>query len=139
MGSARPGGRSTSTGNNRADNLVAPRVFQDTGAEEGRPRHLQHRVRFVTICGGGATPVPGLDGIDTRGADEKVVQLRRFQITVFERDVLVSVEVQVVDQDEIVRKSAEPLYDRKFCDLSLIHISEPTRLGMISYAVFCLK
>src|SRR5450756_2841982 len=24
-------------------------------------------------------------------------------------------------------------------DLSLIHISEPTRLGMSSYAVFCLK
>src|SRR5450759_246302 len=28
------------------------------------------------------------------------------------------------------------LYDSKH--LSLIHISEPTRLGMISYAVFCL-
>src|SRR5450756_2871816 len=27
---------------------------------------------------------------------------------------------------------------RAFLDLSLIHISEPTRLGMISYAVFCL-
>ena len=27
----------------------------------------------------------------------------------------------------------------KVYDLSLIHISEPTRLGMISYAVFCLK
>src|SRR5665648_937266 len=26
-----------------------------------------------------------------------------------------------------------------FLCLSLIHISEPTRLGMISYAVFCLK
>src|SRR5450756_777817 len=26
-----------------------------------------------------------------------------------------------------------------FFKLSLIHISEPTRLGMISYAVFCLK
>ena len=26
-----------------------------------------------------------------------------------------------------------------FEGLSLIHISEPTRLGMISYAVFCLK
>src|SRR5665648_1218665 len=25
-----------------------------------------------------------------------------------------------------------------YCRLSLIHISEPTRLGMISYAVFCL-
>src|SRR5450756_3035208 len=27
----------------------------------------------------------------------------------------------------------------QFVALSLIHISEPTRLGMISYAVFCLK
>src|SRR5450756_320149 len=29
--------------------------------------------------------------------------------------------------------------DRPVLLLSLIHISEPTRLGMISYAVFCLK
>src|SRR5450756_3080872 len=28
---------------------------------------------------------------------------------------------------------------REVIRLSLIHISEPTRLGMISYAVFCLK
>src|SRR5450756_2928517 len=28
---------------------------------------------------------------------------------------------------------------RAALELSLIHISEPTRLGMISYAVFCLK
>src|SRR5450756_2963534 len=31
------------------------------------------------------------------------------------------------------------LIDGKVYGLSLIHISEPTRLGMISYAVFCLK
>src|SRR5450756_3158013 len=30
-------------------------------------------------------------------------------------------------------------YDGAVTVLSLIHISEPTRLGMISYAVFCLK
>src|SRR5450756_3029459 len=36
-------------------------------------------------------------------------------------------------QDEASR-----LY-QKGQNLSLIHISEPTRLGMISYAVFCLK
>src|SRR5665648_1239282 len=29
--------------------------------------------------------------------------------------------------------------ERRTPALSLIHISEPTRLGMISYAVFCLK
>src|SRR5450759_5653079 len=28
---------------------------------------------------------------------------------------------------------------RRCIELSLIHISEPTRLGMSSYAVFCLK
>ena len=31
-----------------------------------------------------------------------------------------------------------PMMPPLWC-LSLIHISEPTRLGMISYAVFCLK
>src|SRR5665648_1200917 len=31
------------------------------------------------------------------------------------------------------------LYGNASINLSLIHISEPTRLGMISYAVFCLK
>ena len=36
-----------------------------------------------------------------------------------------------------VLEGLEPV--RKRPGLSLIHISEPTRLGMISYAVFCLK
>src|SRR5450756_2811608 len=40
--------------------------------------------------------------------------------------------------------TAGTLFDRRRTPLtvwflSLIHISEPTRLGMISYAVFCLK
>src|SRR5450759_410180 len=33
----------------------------------------------------------------------------------------------------------QPVWGPTGYDLSLIHISEPTRLGMISYAVFCLK
>src|SRR5450756_3056390 len=33
----------------------------------------------------------------------------------------------------------ETMAHRRQRRLSLIHISEPTRLGMISYAVFCLK
>src|SRR5450756_2798823 len=34
----------------------------------------------------------------------------------------------------LLRRDGQPGFN-----LSLIHISEPTRLGMISYAVFCLK
>src|SRR5450756_2827568 len=37
------------------------------------------------------------------------------------------------------RQVREIMIPRAQMDLSLIHISEPTRLGMISYAVFCLK
>src|SRR5450756_698669 len=40
--------------------------------------------------------------------------------------------------DETQRAAAEASKSA-FQRLSLIHISEPTRLGMISYAVFCLK
>src|SRR5450756_2943283 len=39
--------------------------------------------------------------------------------------------------DASLRKTNSDAPD--FLNLSLIHISEPTRLGMISYAVFCLK
>src|SRR5450756_2167472 len=45
-------------------------------------------------------------------------------------EVGIALELEVY-QGQLV---TEPLYH-----LSLIHISEPTRLGMISYAVFCLK
>ena len=38
-----------------------------------------------------------------------------------------------------VRRNDFPEYKFTLVYLSLIHISEPTRLGMISYAVFCLK
>src|SRR5678816_1655702 len=36
-------------------------------------------------------------------------------------------------------KQAAEFEAKKECNLSLIHISEPTRLLSISYAVFCLK
>src|SRR5450756_3042621 len=39
----------------------------------------------------------------------------------------------------VVERLAGELDGLALQDLSLIHISEPTRLGMISYAVFCLK
>src|SRR5665648_619549 len=42
-----------------------------------------------------------------------------------------------------IKVSHSPVYEMAelavVVHLSLIHISEPTRLGMISYAVFCLK
>src|SRR5665648_71108 len=45
-------------------------------------------------------------------------------------------KVSIITKANIMKKT-----DGKFLELclSLIHISEPTRLGMISYAVFCLK
>eukprot|EP00825_Cyclidium_porcatum_P047637 TRINITY_DN7782_c0_g1_i2.p1 TRINITY_DN7782_c0_g1~~TRINITY_DN7782_c0_g1_i2.p1 ORF type:complete len:145 (+),score=17.07 TRINITY_DN7782_c0_g1_i2:94-528(+) len=42
-------------------------------------------------------------------------------------------------QHHIIRKYGRKLNCCIGLNLSLIHISEPTRLGMISYAVFCLK
>src|SRR5660397_291641 len=60
--------------------------------------------------------------------------------------------VRFIDTEECVRlyhPEAWDQFDKKYLDpldefrdeedLSLIHISEPTRLRRISYAVFCLK
>src|SRR5450756_2741996 len=47
---------------------------------------------------------------------------------------------QIIEQHDLeVVELAQGPWQRKVALLSLIHISEPTRLGMISYAVFCLK
>src|SRR5450756_1640400 len=54
-------------------------------------------------------------------------QLRIAGRDVVRSDILLLSEGDRVPADAVVRM------------LSLIHISEPTRLGMISYAVFCLK
>ena len=46
---------------------------------------------------------------------------------------LVDVDTSAPDYAKTITYFSSDMY------LSLIHISEPTRLGMISYAVFCLK
>src|SRR5450756_2433827 len=45
---------------------------------------------------------------------------------------------EIADAEELGCEIVK-LFPAAAFDLSLIHISEPTRLGMISYAVFCLK
>src|SRR5450756_3019510 len=47
--------------------------------------------------------------------------------------------VRVGEPSEVDLKRNARFLNGEPCLLSLIHISEPTRLGMISYAVFCLK
>src|SRR5450756_3251663 len=70
-------------------------------------------------------------------------------ITEFDPDlVLLDLRMPEPDGMELLRRIREVRESAGFLpviiltgddSLSLIHISEPTRLGMISYAVFCLK
>ena len=50
-----------------------------------------------------------------------------------------SLMVAHFDSDELLDTTSVTDKLNRLLPLSLIHISEPTRLGMISYAVFCLK
>src|SRR5665648_1232745 len=65
--------------------------------------------------------------------ESNVAENRKIILDVLNIDYRNTVSAQQVHKDRIalVRKEDK--------GLSLIHISEPTRLGMISYAVFCLK
>src|SRR5450756_1584381 len=73
-----------------------------------------------------------------------------FQISVPASDLDAKAGAKLVDLKDKVRLNGfrpgkvpvshlKKVYGRSVMALSLIHISEPTRLGMISYAVFCLK
>src|SRR5450759_300599 len=47
--------------------------------------------------------------------------------------------LQEMERDQVLTYLDEIIRIRALQNFTLIHISEPTRLGMISYAVFCLK
>src|SRR5450759_2358551 len=61
--------------------------------------------------------------------------------TTWDREALTERRVALLCADPLTAPTAQGVLviDEHGDRLSLIHISEPTRLGMISYAVFCLK
>ena len=56
-----------------------------------------------------------------------------------QRDLSLAYSPGVAVPVEEIAKNKDLVYDYTSKGLSLIHISEPTRLLSISYAVFCLK
>src|SRR5450756_2789028 len=68
--------------------------------------------------------------------DAAIHRLDRFHLLILDDLAYVS-----KDQAEtsVLFELISARYEHRSMLLSLIHISEPTRLGMISYAVFCLK
>src|SRR5659263_111307 len=85
--------------------------------------------------------------IAAKGAPEAIADLCHLSAghqTALERHISTLTVMRRVTTALIVGASSYfyPIPIRDFSishSLSLIHISEPTRLGMISYAVFCLK
>src|SRR5450756_1240194 len=59
----------------------------------------------------------------------------RVYVSVYRKSAEPQPSVPTPHLDALQAQQEQPF----FPPLSLIHISEPTRLGMISYAVFCLK
>src|SRR5450756_1013904 len=79
---------------------------------------------------------------------EDVLARKRMGKSIANSDLTALDVIRTVDHDVVVEvtptniENGEPGLTHlreALKNLSLIHISEPTRLGMISYAVFCLK
>src|SRR5450756_2774382 len=91
---------------------------------------MSYLLRGVSPLGGAPTDLLLAKGVITAvGADASAAAGER-GVTVVDGSTLVALP-GLVDLHTHLREPGR--------ELSLIHISEPTRLGMISYAVFCLK
>ena len=69
--------------------------------------------------------------------NDKFEKLKNDLGNIGENKLLLITAIKVMDEYFDTKKNVEK--KKVELTLSLIHISEPTRLGMISYAVFCLK
>src|SRR5665647_3880814 len=85
-----------------------------------------------------------------RGLHQKTMKIRRKQMPEKNTDIYTADQIQVLEGLEPVRERPGMYIGNtglrglhhlvyEVVDLSLIHISEPTRRTPISYAVFCLK
>src|SRR5450756_2547730 len=93
------------------------------GAELAVPDLLVRRVGRVDVSSSASTTQPKVwTFLDFEAPDERADELAAALASALLPDDGWYANFEVADED-----------------LSLIHISEPTRLGMISYAVFCLK
>src|SRR5450756_701927 len=73
-------------------------------------------------------------------ADEVIAFSDNYYASIREKDTGIGAFEILIDRatGNVMREPGpDMMWNAKY--LSLIHISEPTRLGMISYAVFCLK
>src|SRR5678816_2705562 len=110
----------------------APSIDDDTARElsgtvyhEARHAEQQHKMaRMLATRGDSAAQIHAKMGIPTRIADDAVGNP-------LPRGVEFATAAQQFDSEFGAGKA--------HFELSLIHISEPTRLLSISYAVFCLK
>eukprot|EP00825_Cyclidium_porcatum_P031391 TRINITY_DN33249_c0_g1_i1.p1 TRINITY_DN33249_c0_g1~~TRINITY_DN33249_c0_g1_i1.p1 ORF type:complete len:142 (-),score=19.57 TRINITY_DN33249_c0_g1_i1:7-432(-) len=83
-----------------------------------------------------------ITGIDI--VSEQIQIASGFPLSISQEMVIVkghAIELRIYAEDPSQNFATSPLpvLSVNLPELSLIHISEPTRLGMISYAVFCLK
>src|SRR5665648_802693 len=86
-------------------------------------------VRYGNVMGSRGSVIPFFRKLGETGESLPITDLRmtRFFITLPQAVKFVLDSFEMMHGGEL------------YVPLSLIHISEPTRLGMISYAVFCLK
>src|SRR5450759_3002225 len=141
---------------------VATEAYRRAAAEPGGPVALYHQALSRSAVAGmraaqeeerrrsGDTTPPTEDDIRQSQAFEKLARPDEEITTivpissVLERKIaaLACHDSQMQGrrwEDPETRSQLEQMFGRETFMLSLIHISEPTRLGMTSYAVFCLK
>ena len=114
------------------------------------------RQQLMAAAAGSGTPYEILTG-DMREVNDRALRvvlnefrrrLEQLQFGVYVHQLCRPVRAAWMDMavlsgalvlEDYAQRRREYLRTRWVPQLSLIHISEPTRLGMISYAVFCLK
>src|SRR5450759_338719 len=114
---------------NEGDFVTAGQVLakMDTEVLEAQRREAEAQLRRATI------------GIDTARAQvvQRKAEKQAAVAVVAQRQAEQDAAKRRFDRSEELTKRGTAAIETLDNDLSLIHISEPTRLGMISYAVFC--
>ena len=122
-------------------------------AFEGEMGILKDHISIISFLKPGIIKISSKSGDENYYVEDGIVEFKNNNLSILTSTIFNLSEIDKVKQQDLLKLAEEEankpeisdqskyLVDQKIevLKLSLIHISEPTRLRRISYAVFCLK
>ena len=107
-------------------------------AFEGEMGILKDHISIISFLKPGIIKILSKSGDENYYVEDGIVEFKNNNLSILTSTIFNLADMDKSKQQDLLKQAEEEANKTDINNLSLIHISEPTRRLIISYAVFCL-